>query len=195
MSFADGFMFLGHKRPDPGATKIDVTDPTNMVPHNRIWGRMDLVGNDDQFTVAVGNLLVMSDDQKPIEEAPVAPDNAYVGTVIGLHAAAKDTVPPAVDTIIPKNGATAQHVKSRIGISFTDNVELATVNPETLIVRPVGGEPIAGTWGIYATVLNFDPAEDLMPGTTYEVVLPAGGIKDYVGNGIAAEFTSTFTTQ
>jgi hypothetical protein len=156
---------------------------------------MDLVGNDDQFTVAVGNLLVMSDDQKPVETDPVSATNAYVGTVIGLHAAAKDTVPPTVDTVIPKDGATAQSVKSRIGLSFTDSVELATVTPETLIVRPVGGEPIAGNWGVYATVLNFDPAEDLLPGTTYEVVIPAGGLKDYVGNGIAAEFKSTFTTQ
>jgi hypothetical protein len=69
------------------------------------------------------------------------------------------------------------------------------VNPETLIVRPMGGEPLAGNWGIYGTVLNFDPAQDLLPATTYEVVIPAGGMKDYVGNGIATEFKSTFTTQ
>ena len=28
-----------------------------------------------------------------------------------------------------------------------------------------------------------------------EVVLPAGGVKDYVGNGIANEFVSRFTTR
>jgi len=195
MSFADGYMFLGHQRPNPGATKIDVTDPTQMVAQSRIWGRMDLVGNDDQFTVAVGNLLVMSDDQKPIETDPVSATNSYAGTVIGLHAADPDTVPPTVDTIIPKDGATGQSVKSRIGLSLTDSVELATVTPQTFIVRPVGGEPIAGNWGIYATVLNFDPAEDLQPATTYEIVIPAGGLKDYVGNPIAAEFKTTFTTQ
>jgi hypothetical protein len=44
------------------------------------------------------------------------------------------------------------------------------------------------------SILNFDPDEDLLPNTTYEVVLPAGGVKDLVGNGIAAEFKSTFTT-
>jgi hypothetical protein len=100
-----------------------------------------------------------------------------------------------VDTVIPKDGATGQSLKSRVGISFTDGVELATVTQETWIVRPMGGEPIGGTFGACGTVLNFDPDEDLLPGTTYEVLLPAGGLKDYVGNGIAAAFSSTFTTQ
>jgi hypothetical protein len=58
----------------------------------------------------------------------------------------------------------------------------------------MGGEPIEGSFGLYMGVLNFDPKEDLLPNTTYEVVLPQGGVKDLVGNGIAAEFKSTFTT-
>ncbi|HSC88303.1 MAG TPA: hypothetical protein VLC09_13565, partial [Polyangiaceae bacterium] len=63
LSFSDGYMFAGHLRPNPGASKIDVHEPREMKLVSRIWGRMDLTGNDDQFTVAVGNLLVMSDDQ------------------------------------------------------------------------------------------------------------------------------------
>jgi hypothetical protein len=189
MSFADNHLFLGLLRPDPGALKIDVSDPTTPTPRNRIWGRMDLDGNDDQFTVAVGNLLVMSDDQ--LQEN----GNGYVGTVIGIHSADPDTTPPAVDTIWPKDGSTGQAVSSRIGISFTDSVELATVDPRSFVVRPVGGERIAGTWGIYMGVLNFDPDSDLQEGTTYEVILPVDGITDYVGNDLAEEFRSTFTTQ
>lgn len=190
MSFADGYMFLGLLRPNPGALKIDVTDPANMVPQSRIWGRMNLSGNDDQFTVAVGNLLVMSDDQ--IQEN----GDGYVGTVIGVHAADPDVKPPVVDTIIPKSGSTGQAVTTRIGISFTDNVELATVDLNSFIVRPVGGgAQVDGTFGIYMGVLNFDPLVDLSPATEYEVILPEGGITDYVGNPIATEFRSTFTTQ
>jgi hypothetical protein len=150
---------------------------------------MDLDGNDDQFTVAIGNLLVMSDDQ--LQEN----GNGYVGTVIGVHASAPDTVPPFVDTVIPKDGATGQAVTSRIGISFTDNVELATVDQNSFIVRPVGGEAVTGTFGIYMGVLNFDPDSALMPATEYEVILSQGGITDYVGNSISEEFRSTFTTQ
>jgi hypothetical protein len=96
---------------------------------------------------------------------------------------------------IRRNGATSQSTRSRIGISFTDSIELATADRRSLIVRPVGGEPIAGNWGVYTTLLNFDPEGDLQPGTTYEVVLPAGRLTDYVGNGIAEQFISTFTTR
>ena len=62
-------------------------------------------------------------------------------------------------------------------------------------MRPVGGEPLKGTWGSRMGVLNFSPNEDLKPGTTYEVVLPKGGITDLVRNPIAEEFKSTFTTK
>ncbi len=189
MSFQDGFMFAGRIRPEPGATKIDVSNLSNMTFERDIYGRRDLSENDDQFTVAVGNLLIMSDDQL----SPVT--NQYAGTVIAVHDTKPDTTPPAVDTVIPKDGATGQAVTTRIGISFTDNVELATVDHRSFIVRPVGGQPLAGKWGVNMSVLHFDPDEDLAPGTEYEIVLPAGGVKDYVGNGIAEMFRSTFTTQ
>jgi hypothetical protein len=44
-------------------------------------------------------------------------------------------------------------------------------------------------------VVNFSPNEDLKPATTYEVVLPKGGITDLTQNAIAEEFKSTFTTK
>lgn len=189
LSFQDGYAFAGRIRPEPGATKIDVSDPERHSFVRDIYGRRNLQENDDQFTVAIGNLLVMSDDQL----SPAT--NRYAGTVIGVHDTQPDTTPPRVDTIVPKDGATGQAITSRIGVSFTDNVELATVDTRSFIVRKVGGQALPGKWGISMSVLNFDPDGDLEPGTEYEVVLPAGGIKDYVGNGIAEEFRSTFTTR
>jgi hypothetical protein len=187
MSFGDDYLFLGHLRTNagsgPGASKIDVSDPSKMKIVNRIWGRMDRTGNDDQFTIAVGNLLVMGDDQSP-----------YYGSVIAVHQAEPDTKPPVVDTIIPKDKSTVS-TKSRVGITFTDNLEIATVNAASVIVRPVGGQPIAGKWGLYMGVLNFDPDQDLQPKTTYEVILPKGGLTDLVGNALAEDFKTTFTTQ
>ncbi len=192
MSFSDNIMFLGHLRPNGGASKIDVSDPAKgMTIKGRVWGRLDTDGNadlmdgknDDQFTLAIGSLLVMGDDELP-----------YAGSVIGVHSKDPDTTPPVVDTIIPKDKETARSVKSRIGISFTDNIELATVNDASFIVRPLGGEPIKGVWGLRMGVLNFSPAENLKPATTYEVVLPKGGITDLVQNALAEDFKSTFTT-
>jgi hypothetical protein len=183
MSFSDGYLYLGHLRPDAGVSKIKLNNLTDMSIESRIWGRLEFTNGDDQFSIKVGSLLVLADDELP-----------YRGMVIAAHSTEPDTDPPAVDTVLPKNGATGLAKTSRIGLSLTDNVELATVHAGSVIVRPMGGQPIKGTFGLYMTILNFDPDEDLLPNTTYEVVLPAGGVKDLVGNGIAAEFKSTFTT-
>jgi hypothetical protein len=188
MSFQDDLMYLGHVRAEisgkPGASVISVADPKKMAVTGRVWGRMDQNGkNDDQFTIGIGNVLVVADDQAP-----------YHGWFTAVRQAAPDTLAPIVDTIIPKP-AEAVPVTSRIGITFSDNIELATVSPASFIVRPVGGQPLPGKFGLRMSVLNFDPDEDLKPATTYEVVLPKGGIADLAGNGIANEFKSTFTTK
>lgn len=188
LSFSDDYLFLGHVRAEisgtPGVSKISLADIRNMKVTSRIWGRQNLSDkNDDQFNITFGNLIAIADDQAP-----------YHGWFIAAHQSAPDTKPPVVDTVIPNNAATGVSTKSRIGISFSDNIELATVNAASFIVRPVGGEPLPGKWGARMGVLNFDPDADLQPATTYEVVLPKGGIADLAGNTMANEWKSTFTT-
>jgi len=188
LSFSDDYLFLGHVRAEiggtPGASKITVADPTKMKVVDRIWGRMDLNNkNDDQFTLALGNLLILADDQAP-----------YAGWVLAAHQTAPDTTAPIIDTVIPKDKTTGVSVKTRIGVTFSDNIELATVNTASFIVRPVGGQPLPGKFAVRMGVLNFDPDGELQPKTTYEVVLPKGGVGDFVGNRLTTEWKSTFTT-
>ncbi len=188
MAFSDDYMFLGHLRTEisgtPGASKINVANPRTMSVTSRIWGRLNLGDkNDDQFPMPIGNLLVIGDDQAP-----------YHGWFIAVHQTEPDKKPPVVDTVIPNNQATGVSTKTRVGLTFSDNIELATVNAASFIVRPMGGQPLAGKWGVRMGVLNFDPDQDLQPATTYEVVLPQGGIADLVGNTLASEWKSTFTT-
>jgi len=188
MSFQDDYMFLGHVRAEiggtPGASKIAVADPRSMRVTSRIWGRQDRADkNDDQFTIALGNILLLGDDQAP-----------FAGWVLTVHQADPDRTAPVVDTVIPKNQATGVSTKARIGVSFSDNIELATVSPASFVVRPVGGQPLPGKFGLRMGVVSFDPDQDLQPATTYEVVLPSGGMTDLVGNALAAEWKSTFTT-
>jgi hypothetical protein len=188
MSFSDDYMFLGHLRTEiggtPGASKINVANPRSMSVAGRVWGRLNLGNlNDDQFVFPIGNLVVIGDDQSP-----------YPGWFLAVHQAEPDTKPPVIDTVIPNNQATAVSTKTRIGVTFSDNIELATVNAASFIVRPVGGQALPGKWGLRMGVVNFDPDQDLQPGTTYEVVLPRGGVADLVGNTLAVEWKSTFTT-
>src|SRR5690606_36348754 len=63
LSFQDDFAFAGRIRPEPGATKINVSNISNFTFVKDIYGRRNLQENDDQFTVGIGNLLVLSDDQ------------------------------------------------------------------------------------------------------------------------------------
>ncbi|WP_437970194.1 Ig-like domain-containing protein [Sorangium sp. So ce260] len=183
MSFSDGNLFLGHLRPDAGVSKIDVRDIHQMSIKSRVWGRLEFENGDDQFSIPVGSLLVLADDELP-----------YRGMVIAAHSTDPDTTAPVVDTVLPKNGATGLSRKSRVGLSLTDNVEIATVHHGSFIVREMGGQQVKGKFGVYMGIVNFDPDEDLMPNTTYEIVLPKDGLRDLVGNGMAAEFKSTFTT-
>jgi len=186
--FSDDYLFIGHARQEignlPGCSKITFSDPKSMKVINRIYGRLDTTYNDDQFVLPFANLVAFTDDQSP-----------YRGWVIAVHQTAPDTAPPIVDTVIPGNASTGVSTKSRVGITFSDNIELATVNGASFIVRPVGGQALPGRYGVRMSVVNFDPDQDLQPGTTYEVVLPKGGIADYVGNTLASDWKSTFTTQ
>jgi hypothetical protein len=187
MTFSDDYLFIGHARQEignsPGCSKITFQDPKSMKVVNRIWGRMDTTYNDDQFVLPMGNLVALTDDQSP-----------YKGWVIAVHQTAPDTTSPVVDTVIPANASTGVPTTSRIGVTFSDNIDLATVNAASFIVRPMGGQALAGRYGVRMAVVNFDPDGDLQPGTTYEVVLPKGGIADYVGNTLATDWKSTFTT-
>ncbi|MCA9774841.1 MAG: Ig-like domain-containing protein, partial [Myxococcales bacterium] len=181
MSFADGYLFLGALRPRPGVFKIDIADPNHLVFVGKVNGRIAF-NIDDQFSVPIGNLLVISDDQ------------ANYGSVLAVHDSARDTTPPTVAYVNPPDGAANQALTSRVGLSFTDQIDLTTVDPTTLIVRPVGGAPLTGAWGHMQTLVTFWPDAPLAPDTTYEVLVPAGGITDLVGNAIPATFRSVFST-
>ena len=95
---------------------------------------------------------------------------------LAVHQAASDTTPPEVMAAHPPDGAVGQPVTSRIGFSFSDQVDLRSfVAGSTVIVRAVGGgAALTGHWGQAATCVNFWPDAPLAADTAYEVVLPAG---------------------
>lgn len=182
VSFADDLLFLGGSHAsEPGLFKYDIRDPDALRLLRHIPAR-PLDGIDDQFSVPVGNLVVMSDDE------------ARHGSALAVHAAARDTTPPRVEYLNPPDGATGQPLTTRIGLSFSDQIELDSVGPDSLIVRPVGGAPLAGVHGIANTVVSFWPERPLAPDTTYEIVVPAGGVRDLVGNRITVEVRALFST-
>jgi len=174
-SIQDGFAHCGASS---NYAKIDISAASPYpVPVQISQG----TAGDRDFGTALGNLVAISDDH----------DN---GSFLVPHQSAPDTTPPKVNFQSPKSGATNVALTSRIGLSFTDQIDLRTVNSSTFIVRPVGGQALPGRYSHQTNLLNFAPDAELLPNTTYEIVLPSGGLKDLAQNGLAETFIATFST-
>ena len=120
-------------------------------------------------------------------------DDHYNGSFVFPHQAEPDTTGPSVNMVSPADGSRNQSRASRIGVTFTDRVDLRTVNADTFIVRPVDGEPLDGVYSSQTGIVNFTPARPFERDTTYEIVIPAGGVRDVVGNPVRKRFAPRST--
>lgn len=188
----DNHLIVGEQR---NITKLDVTNPAQYVQ----IGRSPDALNNPQEQGYVSNPPNGNTDPDLGQVAPFG-NLVFVGgdhgtnTAFRPHQKAPDTTPPAVRAVSPANGAQFQRVTSRVGFGLSDSILPETVNSATFIVRPKGGQPLAGTYSVQLGIINFSPAAPLALDTEYEVVLKAGGVKDYAGNALAQDVVSTFTT-
>lgn len=141
-------------------------------------GSSGLASRDEDFAQVLGNLVFVGDDHG-------------VGSALIVHQTAPDTRGPDVHWVHPQAGATNVALTSRVGLSMSDNIDIASVNATTFMVRPAGGQALAGKYSMQMGLVNFAPTAPLQPNTTYEVVV--SGMKDYVGNA-GGTFTSRFST-
>jgi hypothetical protein len=172
VQFQDEYAFLG-------SHKVDMRTFRSVL-------RLDTEGENidtSQFLLPIGNLLAtggVGENQ---------------GLAIWAHQAEPDTRGPSVGYHIPRVGQTNYPAGSSISLLIHETLDTRTITVGTnLIVRPLGGSGISGK-AVFAfdDILTFTPDQDLLPNTTYEVILPAGGIKDVAGNGIE-EYAFTFST-
>ncbi len=172
LSVQDGFAHVGASN---NYAKVNLS--TGAVAGK---GSSNISGRDEDFGTVLGNLVFIANDHPS-------------GSVLVPHQTAPDMTGPAVNMVSPKNNATNQALTSRVGITLTDAIDLRTVSNTSFIVRRVGGAALAGKYSTQSGIVNFSPDAPLAAGTTYQVVIGAGGMKDYAGNGVAA-FSSSFTT-
>ncbi len=181
IQFQDEFAFMGdHKVDMRRFESVLHLDAANVARPNQ----PGQVGIDtSQFLLPLGNLLVTGG---------VGEDE---GMAIWAHQAEPDTRGPSVGFHIPQAGRTNYPRGAPISLLIHETLATATiVNGESFIVRPLGGAPLPGRLTFsFDDVLTFQPDAPLAPNTTYEVVIPAGGIKDVAGNGIAG-YAFTFAT-
>ncbi|MEM9593044.1 MAG: Ig-like domain-containing protein [Acidobacteriota bacterium] len=178
--FQDEYAFIGsHKIDMRTLDSVLYLDGANTVRPND--GGTGI--NTSQFALPLGNLLVTGGI------------GANQGMAIWAHQAAPDTRGPSVGYHVPRAGQTGYSVGAPISVLIHETLETPTlINGVTFIVRPLGGSPISGRMTYaFDDILTFTPDADLQADTTYEVIFPAGGIKDAAGNGMEG-YSFTFST-
>lgn len=160
---------------------FDLSDPAAPVEVQRITVQGDL----DTMS-PLGNVVVVSVDSAAV------PGRA--STVFPVDPE-PDADPPALELVDPPDGATRVATTARIGASFDEWVERASVHPGSFRVADGRtGEPVAGTFNVQEAIVNFTPDAPLRPDTPYVVSVPAGGVTDVSGNPVQATVTWVFST-
>jgi len=141
-----------------------------------------------EYLLPVGNLLIVGENNDP--------NSPRLESRVGIfaHQAAPDQNPPAVYYHNPPAGAVNQALTTRIGLIIPETLRAETLTSATILLRPVGGSPVSTKISHSdKDIINIHPESPLLDDTTYELVLPAGGIRDAAGNGIEA-FGFNFST-
>ncbi|MEO8102392.1 MAG: Ig-like domain-containing protein, partial [Betaproteobacteria bacterium] len=100
-----------------------------------------------------------------------------------------DTLPPAVVTISPANGATGVAVNSSIAATFTEAMNPATISPSTFTLN----NGVTGTVTYSGNTATLTPSASLAYSTTYTATITAG-VTDLAGNALTAAVSWSFTT-
>jgi hypothetical protein len=140
------------------------------------------VGGDFDFATIVGNLVYLGNDHGS-------------GAALIPHTMAPDSTAPEVVKVYPNDGDTKQPTTSRVTVFFSEDIDLGTVSNTNIFVRKMGGTALDGTFSKSSfNAISFGPKAPLEANATYEVVIPAGGLKDLVGNTIATAAMARFST-
>ncbi|OAB57320.1 hypothetical protein AY599_09010 [Leptolyngbya valderiana BDU 20041] len=161
--------------------ELELDEVGNNRPAGSVSGALDV----SQYKLPLGNLLVTGSYSF----------NGRDGVGVWCHQAEPDTRGPYVDYHIPRPGQTNYPLGAPISLIIPETLESFTIiNGETVLVRPVGGEPL-DAWASFSHdgILTITPYDYFEPDTTYEVVVVDGGIKDAAGNGIEG-YSFTFST-
>ncbi len=98
-----------------------------------------------------------------------------------------------VQTTFPADGAVGVDVESIISVTFSNDVDPATVNNATFVVSAAGAT-VQGHFGFDGNTVTFTPSPSFLDfGTIYEATI-ATGVEDLNGETLAEEYSWSFTT-
>ena len=117
-------------------------------------------------------------------------DAETVNTDVTINSAA----PPVVTSTNPVNNAVNVALNKVIEITFDKNIQLG-MNPWIELYETGTGNIKTFTTNILDNVLSITPSSLLALGTQYSVILHSNSITDIAGIGLAAPYTTRFTTE
>lgn len=147
--------------------------------------------------------------------AVLAPNTVYIGTITTgakdhsanrlaadyvwsfTTGARADTTAPTVTGTVNANGATNVAINTRIGATFSEAMDPATVTGATFTLREtVAGTAVAGGVTYSGVSAAFAPSANLAPSTRYTVTIKGGvnGAKDLAGNPMVNDYVWSWTT-
>ena len=178
-TYQDGFAFCGQS--SEGYRKLDMRDETNI----REVGHGDIPNDsaaDTDFATVLGNLVFLGNDHG-------------TGSAFIPHSMAPDTTAPTVVNVYPGDQELRVPLTTRVTIFFSDEIDIATLTTSNIVVRTSAGTPVPGVFTHSSfNAVSFGPRQPLQANTTYEVVVPAAGLKDLSGNPIASTTMVRFAT-
>jgi Domain of unknown function (DUF4082)/Bacterial Ig-like domain/Bacterial Ig domain/Purple acid Phosphatase, N-terminal domain len=122
--------------------------------------------------------------------------NYWVDVVFQTNAA--DTTPPAVSDTSPAANATGVSAGTNVTTTFSEAMDAATINGNTVELRDPGGAPVAASVSYDAGTRRavLDPTSELADSSQYTATVRGGanGVKDRAGNPLANDHTWSFTT-
>jgi MYXO-CTERM domain-containing protein len=177
-TYQDAFIFCGQS--SEGYRKIDVSNESDFKEVEKADIPVD--GADTDFATVLGNLIYLGNDHGS-------------GAAFFVHDAMPDKTPPKLLGAYPQDGDVQQPLGSRVTLFFSDEIDIGSIGPESIIVRPVGGAAIAGVFSHSSfNAVSFGAKEPLTDDTTYEVVVVKDGLKDLAKNPIGEESVVRFST-
>ena len=177
-TYQDSFIFCGQS--SEGYRKIDVSDETSFK--EVLHADIAVDGADTDFATVLGNLVYLGNDHGS-------------GAAFFAHDMAPDTTPPKFLKAYPQNGDLMQPLTSRITLFFSDEIDIDSMTQDSIVVRPVDGQPLEGVFSHSSfNAVSFGAKQPLLEDTTYEVVIVKDGLKDLAQNPIGEETVTRFST-
>jgi Bacterial Ig-like domain len=99
-----------------------------------------------------------------------------------------DLTPPTVASVVPLSGATNVPTNATITVTFSENVDSASVTNTAFVLTP----GITGTISVSGAVAIFTPTPGLPPSTIVNATV--SNVKDRAGNTMAGPYNFFFTT-